>query len=75
MATLAVPVKLGLSLGDYYERLDENGALTDYGFGFFDIGGLVTFPLSKVSSSYGAWNVHAGLDLLMLGDTTKPQGD
>ena len=48
VATLAVPVKMGLSLGDYYERLDENGVLTDDGFGFFDIGGLVTFPLSKV---------------------------
>ena len=71
VATLAVPVKLGLSLGDYYERLDENGVLTDDGFGFFDIGGLVTFPLSGVPSSFGAWNVHAGVNLLMLGDTNK----
>ena len=62
---------MGLSLGDYYERLDENGVLTDDGFGFFDIGGLVTFPLSKVASSYGAWNFHAGLDFLMLGDTNQ----
>jgi len=71
VATLAVPVKMGLSLGDYYERLDENGVLTDDGFGFFDIGGLVTFPISGVSSSYGAWNFHAGLDFLMLGDTNQ----
>ena len=27
-ATLAVPVKLGLSLSDYYEGIDENGDLT-----------------------------------------------
>ncbi len=71
VATLAVPVKMGLSLGDYYERLDENGVLTDDGFGFFDIGGLVTFPISGVSSNYGAWNFHAGLDFLMLGDTNQ----
>jgi hypothetical protein len=71
VATLAVPVKLGLSLGDYYERIDENGTLTDAGFGFFDIGGLVTFPLTGVASSFGSWNFHAGVDLLMFGDTTK----
>jgi hypothetical protein len=71
IATLAVPVKLGLSLGDYYERLDENGVLTDDGFGFFDIGGLVTFPLSGVPSSFGAWNFHAGVNFLMLGDTNQ----
>lgn len=71
VATLAVPVKLGMSLSDYYERLDENGTLTDSGFGFFDIGGLLTFPLTKVSSSYGSWNFHAGIDFLMFGDTTK----
>ena len=53
IATLAVPVKMGLSLRDYYERLDENGVLTDDGFGFFDIGGLVTFPLTGVPSSSG----------------------
>ena len=71
VATLAVPVKLGMSLGDYYERIDDNGTLTDSGFGFFDIGGLLTFPLTKVSSSYGSWNFHAGIDFLMFGDTTK----
>jgi hypothetical protein len=71
VATLAVPVKLGLSLGDYYERIDENGTLTDSGFGFFDIGGLVTFPLTGIASSFGSWNIHAGVDLLMFGDTTK----
>jgi hypothetical protein len=71
IATLAVPVKLGLSLGDYYERLDDAGEVTDSGFGFFDIGGLVTFPLSGIPSSFGSWNFHAGVDLLMFGDTTK----
>jgi hypothetical protein len=71
LATLAVPVKLGMSLGSYYERLDENGNVTGDGFGFFDVGGLVTFPLSGVPSSFGAWNFHAGLNLLTLGETNE----
>jgi len=71
IATLAVPVKLGLGLSNYYERIDDAGDLTDDTFGFFDIGGLVTFPLKGIPSSFGSWNFHAGLDLLMLGDATK----
>jgi hypothetical protein len=71
VATLAVPVKLGMGLSNYYERLDDVGNIVNDTFGFFDIGGLVTFPLTKVSSSYGSWNFHAGIDFLMFGDTTK----
>jgi hypothetical protein len=64
--TLTVPVKLGMSLNNYYE-LDG----TDNKFGFFDIGGLVTVPLSGIPSQFGTWNVHGGVDLLTFGDTTK----
>jgi hypothetical protein len=71
LATLAVPVKLGLSLSNYYERIDDAGDVTDDAFGFFDIGGLVTFPLKGIPASFGSWNFHAGLDLLMFGDTTQ----
>jgi hypothetical protein len=66
MATVAVPVKLGLSLSDYYE-----GASGDEKFGFFDVGGLVTVPLSRIPSQFGAWNIHGGADVLIFGDTTK----
>jgi hypothetical protein len=65
-ATLAVPVKLGLSLKDYYQ-LDG----VDHSFGFFDIGGLVTFPISRIPSAFGSWNVHGSVDLLTFGDTTR----
>jgi hypothetical protein len=65
-ATLAIPVKLGMSLSDYYEL---SGA--DSSFGFFDIGALLTVPLNGIPSSYGAWNFHAGLDVLALGDTAE----
>ena len=64
--SLAVPVKIGLSLNDYYE-----GADGDSTFGFFQAGGLVTIPITSASSKFGAWNVHGGLDFYALGDTTK----
>jgi hypothetical protein len=66
--SVAVPVKLGLSLNDYYEHPITG---EDHAFGFFDIGVLVTIPISKVSSSYGSWNFHIGGDILWFGDTTK----
>jgi hypothetical protein len=62
-ATFAVPVKVGMSLKDYYETAGK-----DNKFGFFDLGGLVTVPLSGIPSTYGAWNVHFGADYLRLGD-------
>jgi hypothetical protein len=71
VATLAVPVKLGLGLSSYYEQVGSDGTITSDEFGFFDIGGLVTFPLKGIPSSFGSWNFHAGLDFLMLGDMTK----
>jgi hypothetical protein len=64
--TLTIPAKLGVSLKDYYEL---NGS--DRKFGFFDIGGLVTMPLSDASSPYGSWNLHGGVDILAFGDFTK----
>jgi hypothetical protein len=71
-ATLTVPVKLGLSLNNYYELNGE-----DHSFGFFDIGGLVTLPIAAIPSSFGTWNIHGGVDFLAFGDTTKEfnQGD
>jgi hypothetical protein len=65
-ASIAVPLKLGVSLKDYYE-LDG----VDHRFGFFDIGGIVTVPIAFVPSRLGAWNVHGGVDFLVFGDTTQ----
>jgi len=61
--TFAIPVKVGLSLKDYYETV--NG---DEKFGFFDLGGLLTVPIAGIPPSFGAWNVHGGVDYLRLGD-------
>ena len=63
-ASLAIPVKVGLSLGDYYE-LDG----VDNKFGFFSVGGLVTVPVGG-TTSFGAWNLRAGVEYQRLGDTT-----
>ncbi len=70
--TLAIPVKLGMSVTDYYELQG-----LDNRFGFLDIGGLVTIPLSGVPSQFGSWNIHGGVDLLTFGETTQSinQGD
>lgn len=59
-ATVAVPVKLGLSLKDYYELSGE-----DQKFGYIVGGALVTVPFSG-----GKWNVHGGVDFYGLGDAT-----
>jgi hypothetical protein len=64
--TVALPLRLGLSLNDYYELGGR-----DYKFGFFDIGALFTLPLGVIPSGYGSWNLHGGVDFLALGDMTK----
>jgi hypothetical protein len=64
-AGIAVPIKLGLSLGDYYEL-----AGTDNTFGFVSVAGNVTIPLRNTSSR-GGWNVHGSLEYQALGETTK----
>jgi len=70
-ARLTVPVKVGLSLKSYYELLASNLTYHDNAFGFFDVGGLITVPLSSAGSRFGSWNIHGGADLLVLGDTTR----
>ncbi len=73
-ATVGIPVKLGLSLKDYYELAGE-----DNKFGFVDVGVLFTVPFTSAPTKYGLWNFHAGVNFLGLGDTTKafnaPEGD
>ncbi|MBI4886383.1 MAG: hypothetical protein HY824_04780 [Acidobacteria bacterium] len=62
--SLAFPVKVGLSAGDYYEL---NGV--DNRFGYFSAAGLATIPLGS-TTSFGAWNLHGGVEFQKLGDTT-----
>jgi hypothetical protein len=64
--TVAIPVKVGLSLKDYYEGSDG-----DSKFGYVDGGVLFTFPLTGIPSGFGSWNFHGGANFLGFGDTTK----
>ena len=61
---VAVPVRVGLSLGGYYE-----GQSGDERFGFFSVGGHVTVPLSSERSRFGRWNAHGGAEYMRLGDS------
>jgi hypothetical protein len=64
--TVAVPVKIGLSVKDYYELAGE-----DHKFGYFDVGALFTVPFSAMPTKFGTWNFHAGVDFFAFGDTTE----
>jgi hypothetical protein len=63
--TLAVPAKMGLSLKDYYESAES-----DDGFGYFDLGGILSVPLAFMNGK-STWEVHGGVDVLWLGDNAK----
>lgn len=65
-ATLSVPVKLGFSLNDYYEGPDG-----DEKFGYFQVGGLISAPLTSAESKFGVWTVKGGIDVYALGETPK----
>jgi hypothetical protein len=70
--TVTVPVKMGLSITNYYEDFNTGEEST---FGFFDIGGLVTVPLGAQPGKFGSWNFHGGMDVLFLGDAAASFND
>lgn len=62
--SVAIPVKTGLSLKDYYE-----GPFGSSRFGFFDTGAIASVPV--IAGKAGALEIHGGVDFLWLGDNTK----
>jgi uncharacterized protein (TIGR02001 family) len=66
--TLTVPVKVGLSLTDYYEK---PGGGSDSHFGFASVAGVLTHQFTKPANKLGNWNVHFGVEYQRLGDSTK----
>ena len=60
-ATLSIPVKLGLSLHDYYELPEGSDT-----FGYFDTGFIAGVPLPIKGKV--AWEIHGGVDLLWFGN-------
>jgi hypothetical protein len=72
-ASIAVPVKVGLSLANYYELNEGTAAapdFVDHPFGYFSVAGIVTVPLGG-TTKLGTWNVHGGVEYLTLGETTE----
>ncbi len=72
-ASVSVPVKVGLSLANYYELntgTADAPVFIDNTFGYFSIADLVTVPLGG-TTNFGAWNLHGGVEFQALGDTTK----
>jgi hypothetical protein len=65
-ASLTVPVRVGLSLDDYYE-----GLTGDDTFGFLSVAGVVTVPFTRMPTRFGSWNVHGGVEFLMLGERNE----
>lgn len=70
--SVALPVKVGLSLDDYYEGGPSGG---DERFGFFSVAGLVTLPFTSEPTRFGSWNVHGGVEYLRLGDRNQGFGE
>jgi hypothetical protein len=60
---LAVPVRVGISLKDYYEGV--NGSDT---FGFFSTGLIASVP---ITTGKVVWDVHGGVDMSWLGTNMK----
>jgi hypothetical protein len=72
-ASLSVPVKVGISLSNYYELnvgTTADPVFEDNKFGYFSVAALVTVPLGG-TTRFGAWNLHGGVEFQALGDTTK----
>ncbi|NOT24591.1 MAG: hypothetical protein HOP16_00690 [Acidobacteria bacterium] len=63
-ASLAVPIKVGLSASDYYEFGGD-----DEKFGYFSIAGIVTVPLGAHA------NIHGGVEFQTFGDSVKVYND
>ena len=63
--SLGVPVKLGVSLRDYYE-----GPTGSNRFGYFDTGLIASVPLAFMSSK-SAWEIHGGVDFMWFGDNLR----
>lgn len=62
---VSFPIKVGLSLADYYELAGE-----DHKFGYLSLGAVASVPVVR-SPSYGTWDVHGGFEFQSLGDTPE----
>ncbi|QQE11597.1 hypothetical protein JD969_19260 [Planctomycetota bacterium] len=66
--TLNLPVTVGFGLRDYYGTNDSS-------FGFAKLGVHTEMPLTMVPGDYGKWQVKAGVDLILVGDSPRSYND
>jgi hypothetical protein len=64
--SLTFPVKVGLSLGDYYESFTGDDT-----FGYLSVAAVATVPFTSAPTRFGSWNIHGGVEFLMLGDRNE----
>jgi hypothetical protein len=64
--SLSFPVKVGLSLSDYYEG--EDGDST---FGYLSTGAVASVPLAFIPPQIGSWTARGGIEVLTLGDSLE----
>ena len=43
----------------------------DEAFGFLSVAGVVTVPFTSAPTMFGSWNIHGGVEFLMLGDRNE----
>lgn len=60
--TVSFPVKVGLSLKDYYEGPESSST-----FGYVEAGAVASVPLTFVAPGFGAWSARGGVSVLGLG--------
>ena len=69
--TVVLPIRLGMSLSNYYELRGPTGSvISDQRFGYLSVAGIGTVPLGQ-PSRFGAFNLHGGVEYQRLGDTTR----
>ncbi len=65
---ISFPLKVGLSLDNYYEHPVTG---SDETFGYFDGGIALGIPLAFVLADFGRWSVSAAVHVLVLGDSLE----
>ena len=71
-ASISFPVTFGFSMSNYYENgAPAEGPVFSDTFGYFDVGGVLVFPLEVMPEGYGDWELSGGFHLLSLGELPR----
>ena len=75
-ASISFPVTFGFSMSNYYENgAPAEGPVFSDTFGYFDVGGVLVFPLEVMPEGYGDWELSGGFHLLSLGSYLEALND